>query len=145
MSRPEFLQKYPNTLKSQQFVDALLLAVSHDSAVDLSSERPNLVALDDGTIAGRAAIINSIAANPSFVKTQATRAFVLLSYFGYLRREPDDGAFNFWLNILNAEVANNTAAYPALVCAFINSAEYQSRFGMLTTHTDKECKTGLGR
>ncbi|MGI9165171.1 MAG: DUF4214 domain-containing protein, partial [Pyrinomonadaceae bacterium] len=144
MRRPEFLQKYPNTFKSQQFVDALLSAISHDFAVDLSSERNNLVALDDGTIAGRAAIINSIAANPSFVKTQATRAFVLMYYFGYLRREPDEGAFNFWLNILNAEVAAQTAAYPALVCAFINSAEYQSRFGMLTTHTDKECKSGLG-
>ena len=142
--RPEFLQKYPGTLKPHEFVDALVSAASVVSGLDLSSERTNLAALDDGTIAGRAAIISSIADNKSFVKTQATRAFVLMYYFGYLRREPDEGAFNFWLNILNAEVAAQTAAYPALVCAFINSAEYQSRFGMLTTHTDKECKSGLG-
>ena len=139
--RQEFLQKYPSNLRSPQFVDALLSAISHP---DLSSERTNLIALDDGTIAGRAAIVNSIADHASFVKTQATRAFVLMYYFGYLRRAPDDGAYNFWLNILNAEVAANTAAYPALVCAFINSVEYQSRFGMHTTHTDKECKSGLG-
>jgi len=138
VERPEFLQRYSRTLTSAQFISALLSDVAHASGVDLSSERPSLVAEDDGAKADRATVLQSIADNPSFVKTQANSALVLLYYFGYLRRAPDEGSHTFWLNTLNSlDPAHRTA--PALVCAFINSDEYQARFGMHKTHTDKEC------
>ncbi len=144
VQRPEFLQKYSANLNAQQLVDALLSGLLRTSGSDLSSERTTLMALDDGTIAGRVAVIEGIVSSQSFAKTQYRRSLVLMYYFAYLRRDPDDGAYNFWLNVINAGVPNDTTSSQALVCAFINSAEYQLRFGMLTTHTDKECRSGLG-
>ncbi|MGI8656877.1 MAG: DUF4214 domain-containing protein, partial [Pyrinomonadaceae bacterium] len=57
-------------------------------------------------------------------------------YFGYLRREPDEEGYNFWLNVLNNRVPNN---YRSMVCAFSNSAEYQDRFSSIRTKTDSIC------
>jgi hypothetical protein len=60
---------------------------------------------------------------------------VLAQYFNYLRREPDDSGYNFWLNILNNQPNN----FRGMVCAFITSAEYQDRFGAVRTHSNAEC------
>jgi hypothetical protein len=50
---------------------------------------------------------------------------MLAEYFGYLRRDPDHGGYDFWLNVLNnAKPAN----FRGLVCLF-NS---------LVTHTKRE-------
>lgn len=138
--RPEFLQKYWISQNADQFVSLLLEEVLDVSAVDLSSERTTLAALYDGTGARRAEIIQRIADNPSFARSEYSRAFVLMQYFGYLRREPDEEGYNFWLNSLNTRMSTDPTAHRALVCAFITSAEFQSRFGMLVTRTDKECK-----
>ena len=68
---------------------------------------------------------------------------VLLYYFGYLRRAPEKGADTFGSTLLtHFDTTDQTA--PSLVCAFINSDEYQARFGMHKKHADKECKGGPG-
>ena len=63
------------------------------------------------------------------------RAFVLMQYFGYLRRNPDaapepslnfDG-YNFWLNTLNQ--FNGDFVKADMVKAFLASGEYRHRFG----------------
>jgi hypothetical protein len=61
---------------------------------------------------------------------------VLTEYFGYLKRDPDEGGYQFWLDVLNNHVPGN---YRAMVCAFITSAEYQQRFSSVVTHTNSEC------
>lgn len=137
--RQEFLQKYPATLEAEQFVDSLLSSVLKNSGVGLSSERAALVASYDGSDAGRARIVSLIADNALFSKSEYSRAFVLMQYFSYLRRDPDEGGYKFWLNTLNRKLPIDPTAYRSVVCAFINSAEYQERFGMLVTHSDKEC------
>ena len=63
-----------------------------------------------------------------------------MQYFGYLRRDPDEVSYNFWLNTLNNRKALDPSAQRAMVCSFITSTEYQSRFGMLITNTNRECK-----
>ena len=61
------------------------------------------------------------------------RALVLMQYFGYLRRNPDDppdnnvSGYNFWLGKLNQFGGNYQAA--EMVKAFIVSSEYRQRFG----------------
>jgi hypothetical protein len=63
----------------------------------------------------------------AFYDQQFTRAFVQLEYFGYMKRDPDDAGYAFWLakldqfggNLVNAE----------MVLAFISSPEYRARFG----------------
>jgi hypothetical protein len=52
-------------------------------------------------------------------------AFVLMEYFGYLRRDAEEGGFNAWLAYLNAHPGD----YRTMVRGFINSVEYRKRFG----------------
>jgi hypothetical protein len=59
--------------------------------------------------------------------------FVLMQYFGYLRRNPNDApdgnfdGYNFWLNKLDQFSGNFINA--EMVKAFLSSIEYRSRFG----------------
>ena len=74
-----------------------------------------------------------IAENLLLQQREFNRAFVLMQYIGYLRRNPDAApdlnfaGFNFWLNKLNQFNGNYVAA--EMVKAFINSNEYRQRFG----------------
>jgi hypothetical protein len=60
-----------------------------------------------------------------------------MQYFGYLRRDPDPGGYDFWLNILNNREPNN---YRSMVCAFLTSGEMQDRFSTLRTRSNAECR-----
>jgi hypothetical protein len=66
-------------------------------------------------------------------QAELNKAFVLMQYFGYLRRNPNDApdtnfaGYEFWLNKLNQFNGNFVAA--EMVRAFISSAEYRQRFG----------------
>ncbi len=72
----------------------------------------------------------------AFVKAEYNRAFVLAEYFSYLRRDPDEAGYQFWVEVLENHDRNN---YRGMVCAFLTSAEYQKRFGAVVTRTDSEC------
>jgi hypothetical protein len=63
-------------------------------------------------------------------------SFVLMQYFGYLRRNPDPGGYAFWLDVVSNRDPNN---YRGMVCAFITSPEYQERFSPVVTRNDVEC------
>jgi hypothetical protein len=63
----------------------------------------------------------------AFYDQQFNRAFVQLEYFGYMKRDPDDGGYAFWLNKLNTAGGNFVKA--EMVLAFISSPEYRARFG----------------
>jgi len=92
--------------------------------------------LVDGLNAGlinRAEALRLIVEDGDFRNDQFNRAFVLMEYFGYLRRNPDDppdnnlAGYNFWLNKLNQFNGNFVSA--DMVKAFIKSTEYRRRFG----------------
>jgi hypothetical protein len=63
----------------------------------------------------------------AFYEQQFNRAFVLLEYFGYMKRDPDDAGYAFWLGKLNLFGGNFVNA--EMVLAFISSPEYRARFG----------------
>ncbi|MBC8029291.1 MAG: TIGR03118 family protein [Pyrinomonadaceae bacterium] len=81
----------------------------------------------------RAQALRLIAESDYFRMNELNRAFVLMEYFGYLRRNPDDppdnnlSGYNFWLNKLNS--FNGDYVKSEMVKAFIKSAEYRRRFG----------------
>ncbi len=133
--RAEFLQKYPQSLSATDFVNTLLATIKDTSGVDLSSQRQIYV---DQLQAGgsRAQIIRSVVDTAAFQQAEYNRAFVLMQYFGYLKRDPDADGYNFWLDVLSNRVAGN---YRAMVCAFITSAEYQDRFSSVRTRDDGRC------
>jgi subtilisin family serine protease len=88
-----------------------------------------------GGNAGRAAALRSVAESASVSAKLFNEAFVLMEYFGYLQRDPDAApeptldfsGYNFWLSKLNQFNGNYVQAQ--MVKAFLDSAEYRSRFG----------------
>ena len=70
--------------------------------------------------------LRSIAENQRFVNAKFNQAFVMMEYFGYLRRDPDAGGYAFWLQKLNDFNGNFEQA--DMVKAFIVSGEFRDRF-----------------
>jgi len=81
----------------------------------------------------RAQVLRAVAENPDLITSEFNRAFVLMQYFGYLRRDPNSSpdtnfdGYNFWLNKLDG--FNGDFAGAEMVKAFITSNEYRRRFG----------------
>jgi hypothetical protein len=75
----------------------------------------------------RAEVVRRVAEAEELRLREFNAAFVLMQYFGYLRRDPDTPGFNFWLAKLNAFNGNFINA--EMVKAFISSGEYRQRFG----------------
>lgn len=139
VQRDSFLQTYPRTQTADQFVDALLGSIKQNSGVDLASQRAFLIAFYDGTDQGRATILKQVADTPAFIDAEYNSSFVLMEYFGYLRRDPEAGGFEFWLDKVGKFPLRDVGIQHAMACSFITSAEYQLRFGSSVTHTNQEC------
>jgi hypothetical protein len=99
-----------------------------------ATERDNLVtALTNGTMS-RAQVLRAVAEDADLANSEKNRAFVLMQYFGYLRRNPNDpqdsdyGGYEFWLGKLNA--ANGDFIAAEMVKAFITADEYRHRFAV---------------
>ena len=107
-----------------QFVDAVY---QHAAVTPTAAERQ--AALDEfkTPTGARARVLRRVADNQDFFQREFNRAFVLMQYFGYLRRDPDVDGYNFWLKKLNQLSGNYQAA--EMVKAFIVSSEYRQRFG----------------
>jgi CSLREA domain-containing protein len=132
VKRAEFLQAYPLSLTEEGFVGKLF-----DTAglTGHTAERQQLAeAMREGRT--RAQVLGDVVEIKEFKEREYNRAFVLTQYFGYLKRDPDEGGYAFWLNVLNNREPNN---YRGMVCSFVTSAEYQQRFSPLVTHTNAEC------
>jgi Calx-beta domain-containing protein len=135
VQRSEFLAKYPVSLTGTEFIDALIQTVQQGSGVDLSNRRQILID-DFAANNSRSRILRMVADDATLKQAEYNRAFVLMQYFGYLRRDPDEGGYLFWLNIINDKVPGN---FRSMVCAFISSAEYQDRFSSIRTRNDSVC------
>ncbi len=139
VQRPEFIQKYPLFMTGPRFVDALLENVLGCSGLDLTSQRAALIGeyntSTDQTIS-RSRVLRLVADNTAFIQVQFNKGFVLAEYLGFLRRDPDQQGFDFWLDVLNNRVPGN---FRSMVCAFITSPEYQKRFSPIVTHSNSEC------
>jgi hypothetical protein len=95
-----------------------------------------LIALFGNTpndLSKQAQVLRAVAEDGDLRTMETNKAFVLMQYFGYLRRSPnsapdtDFSGYNFWLTKLNNFGGNFVAA--EMVKAFITSDEYRHRFG----------------
>jgi hypothetical protein len=137
--RPEFLQRYANRNDAASFVDALLQTILQSSNVNLGNQRAALIdRYGQGTNINhsRALALREAIDNVTFINAEYNASFVLMQYFGYLLRDPDQGGFDFWLNILNNREPNN---YRGMVCSFLTSREYQERFGKRLERSNADC------
>jgi cytochrome c peroxidase len=135
VQRARFTSVYPTTLTPEQYVDALnantggsLTADERQAAIN---EFGGAATIDD--VSARARALRRVAENKEFADREKSRAFVLMQYFGYLRRNPNDppdknfDGYIFWLT--NLEKFNGDFVAAEMVKAFITSIEYLRRFG----------------
>lgn len=136
VSRLRFRNAYPTTLTPPEFVNALFAtaAVTPTAAERSAAINQFGPATDTTDTAARARALRLIAENPTLGQQEKNRAFVLMQYFGYLQRNPNDapepglnfGGYNFWLGKLDQFNGNYIAA--EMVKAFVTSSEYRQRF-----------------
>ena len=136
VQRPAFSAQYPDTMSAARYVEAL-------NANTGNSLRPAQVeALTTGLTNSsetRGSVLRKVADNSLFIDHQYNSSFVLMEYFGYLRRDPDQEGFDFWLGQVNRFSLRNVDVQHSMVCSFITSAEYQQRFSSVVAHTNAEC------
>jgi hypothetical protein len=130
VERPEFKLRYPANLTAAQYVDALNTNTGGALSV---AERDALVNGLQNATETRATVLRKVAEDEDFRAAQVNRAFVLMEYFGYMRRHPtaapdvDFTGYDFWLGKLSQFNGNFVQA--EMVKAFITSSEYRTRFG----------------
>ncbi len=132
VTRARFKTALPPELTPAQFVDKLNANIGGLLA---QAERDQLVGqlAANNTAAGRASVLRTVAEHQGLRNAQFRKAFVLMQYFGYVRRNPTDApdssfaGYLFWLNKLDQFNGNFIQA--EMVKAFITSGEYRQRFG----------------
>jgi hypothetical protein len=139
VQRTAFVQRYANNTTALSFVDALIATIRQGTNVDLSGERMALInRYNQGTSLNesRAFTIRHAIETATFVTAEYNPSFVVMQYFGYLNRDPEQGGYDFWLSVLNNREPNN---YRGMVCSFITSREYQERFGLMLLRSNSDC------
>jgi choice-of-anchor B domain-containing protein len=144
VQRPDFIAQLPLNLTAAEYVNRLL--TNAGASATQAEDDAAIAAYGNGGADGRARALRSVADSGSVYNRQYNSAFVLMQYFGYLRRNPDDApdfdfrGYQFWLNKLNAfslpgedvrdeRVALSRVSRAEMVKAFLVSGEYRGRFG----------------
>jgi hypothetical protein len=133
-SAGEITKSFPVFITDDSLAEpAETFAVALNTMGAQPSSRPRRQRSPSKTTTTRAQALREIAENQEFQRRHFSRAFVLMQYFGYLRRNPNDtpdadfSGYNFWLGKLNQFGGNFINA--EMVKAFISSTEYRQRFG----------------
>jgi hypothetical protein len=128
-SRTKFTTAYPAGMSAALFVDTL----NSNAGNPLSTnERNQLVSDLTGGLKTRALVVRAVAEDQDLSIAEKNKAFVLMQYFGYLRRDPNSGpdtdysGYDFWLKKLNAHGGDFHAA--EMVRSFLVAGEYLNRF-----------------
>ena len=134
VQRARFTAAYPTTMSPAEFVDKLFA-----NAGVTPSDDDRLAAINEFAAAGasadtsvRARVLRRVAENATLAQQEFNSAFVLMQYFGYLRRDPNTGpdtnfdGYNFWL--MKLDNFNGNYQNAEMVKAFLISTEYRGRF-----------------
>jgi len=149
VQRPAFVSAYPNTMSNTEFVNKLFNSAGLTASLYNAQRQQEIQAMNAGR--SRVLVLRNVIETPDFKNipdpagpryteikqtSQYNPAFVLMEYFGYLRRNVDQGGYDFWLDVVNNRAPNN---YRGMVCAFLTSTEYQHRFGSVVTRSNADC------
>ena len=125
-----FTAKYPSTIAPSTYVSTLNTNAGNPLSSSEVTTLSNEVASGAKT---RAQALRQVAEHPNLSRSEFNRAFVLMQFYGYLRRDPnappdsDYTGYEFWLTKLNQFNGDFKAA--EMVKAFLSSTEYRKRFG----------------
>ena len=123
MARPVFQNKYASTFANPtSYVDALLQTVGLPSHPFRTTWINQLSA--SNTTQTRGDVLRALVESQQVYDKYYNEAFVIMQYFGYLRRTAD-GSYVAWINTMN----QTNGDYRIMINGFMNSAEYRKRFG----------------
>jgi hypothetical protein len=131
--RPELLSAYPASHTNAQFVNQLF-----DTAglIPYMAERQQQIDAMNNNGKTRAQVLLDVVEINEFKTREYNPSFVLMQYFGYLRRDPDQSGYNFWLNILDNREPKFFPQNGLFVSDF---RRYQLRFGTEVTRFNRDC------
>jgi hypothetical protein len=135
VGRSRFTTPYPSTTTPSAYVNKLF---ENAGVTPSTQELATAIgefggAADISNATSRSKALRDVAENSTLSSQEFNRAFVLMQYFGYLRRDPNNGngdtdytGYDFWLTKLNEFNGNFQNA--EMVKSFIVSGEYKGRF-----------------
>lgn len=129
VSRGRFTTAFPLSMSASDFVNQLNANAGNPLS---SSERDSLVSQLTSGAMTRAQVVRAVAEDPDLATAEKNKAFVLMQYLGYLRRDPNAGqdtdytGYEYWLQKLNNHGGDFHAA--EMVRSFLVSSEYLNRF-----------------
>ncbi len=120
MARSDYQTRYGSLNDPTAYVNALLLTVGLPN-------HPNkqgwITGLTNGSLT-RAQVLRALVESGEVYNKYYNEAFVIMQYFGYLRRSADISYLS-WIQTMNT----NGGDYRIMINGFLNSAEYRQRFG----------------
>jgi N-acetylneuraminic acid mutarotase len=119
MTRSDFQTKYGALTDPTAYVNALLQTVGLPNH---PSRQAWITGLTNGSMT-RATVLRSLVESTEVYQKYYNEAFVIMQYFGYLRRSADISYLN-WVETMN----NTGGDYRIMINGFLNSAEYRNRF-----------------
>ena len=119
-SSPEFITTY-GSLTNEQFVTLVYQNVL-GRAPDAGGYAFWVDELNSGRRT-RGRVMLEFSESTEYKGLSNNKVYVTMMYIGMLRRSPDEGGFNFWVNYLD-----NGNLGLALIDGFLNSQEYAARF-----------------
>jgi hypothetical protein len=135
VQRSRFTTAFATSMTPAEFVDKLfqnggVMPTASDRTAAINEFGPATTSAD---VAARSRALRDVAENSTLNQQEFNRAFVLMQFLGYLRRNPNDApdadytGYDFWLTKLNQ--FNGNYGNAEMVKAFIVSGEYRGRFG----------------
>jgi hypothetical protein len=123
MARAEFQTKYSSTFGNPTaYVDALLQTVGLPGHPTRTTWINHLNA--NNTSQTRGEVLRALVESQQVYDKYYNEAFVIMQYFGYLRRTADISYLD-WINTMN----QTNGDYRIMINGFMNSNEYRKRFG----------------
>ena len=124
MTRSAFQNKYGGTLSSPTaYVDLLLQTVGMPTTGAFRDQLVNHLNTSN-TSQRRGEVLRTVVERQEVYDKYYREAFVIMQYFGYLRRTAD-ASYLQWIDTMN----QTNGDYRIMINGFMNSAEYRRRFG----------------
>ena len=118
LSRDEVQSRYGQFSVAADYVSAL----QNTAGVVLANKDTLVAALQNNQMT-RSRVLRAITESSEVRKKYYNESFVVMQYFGYLRRDPDI-LYLDWIRTMD-----QTGDYRTMINGFMNSTEYRQRFG----------------
>jgi hypothetical protein len=119
VQRADFKARFDSQTTPTAYVNAL---IASSGLLSHPSHDGWIAGLQNGSLT-RAQVLRQLAESGELSDKYRVEAFVVMQYFGYLRRNPDKFYLD-WIAIMNQDPLN----YRNMVNGFMNSTEYRNRF-----------------